>query len=74
MQYLFSRCTEFGDGYIIEPEDVRRWKKLIAIPYANLTGESKDSGRKEADRTIAILEELDDALLGDLCGDSVMSV
>lgn len=58
MQYLFSRWTRVDGGYLIAPDDVTWWEHLIETPYADLTERSKDSDRREADRTLAILKEM----------------
>lgn len=58
MEYLFSRCpfTEQGDA-IIPRELVVRWKRQIAIPYAELTEREKQSDRDEVVHILPIIRE-----------------
>lgn len=44
-----------GGNIIIASELVRRWERQISIPYKGLSEPEKDSDRKEADETLAIV-------------------
>jgi len=39
----------------ITPARLERWQRLIAIPYADLTGAEKDQDRERADKALAIV-------------------
>jgi len=57
-KYLHSECTAVGDTLVIPKGSVEHWRRQIATPYADLTEREKDSDRKEADQTIALLRKL----------------
>lgn len=67
MRHLFSKCgyvtpsledrnNELTEGEAIIPlEFVKRWRRQLSTPYADLSEEEKDSDRKEADKFIAFI-------------------
>ncbi len=53
MKYLFSVCTDGGDGSAIIPADkVERWKRQIETPYGRLSEKEKESDRRQAQKVI----------------------
>lgn len=67
--YLHSKCEkkieiadgrslELGGELLIPADSVAHWQRQIDTPYAGLTEREKDSDRKEADQTIALLRKL----------------
>jgi len=57
MKYLFSKTME-GDAETIIPEElVKRWKRQMSTPFAELSQEEQDSDRREADKFLALLSE-----------------
>lgn len=42
----------------LTPENIARWRRQIATPYADLSGKEKDSDRKEAREILALLADL----------------
>lgn len=64
MRYLFGKCTapihHTEGGLIIPDEFVKRWNRQVLTPYAMLSEEEKESDRKEADKIIRVLSELED--------------
>jgi len=65
MEYLFSKCDyyEIDDGRLtgdlVIPESlVKRWKRQMNTLYEDLSGEEKQSERREADRFIGLLINL----------------
>ena len=58
MKYLFSVGVFNEDGTWTMPTwAVERWRRQMTIPYAQLTETEKDSDRKEADKTLAVIRE-----------------
>lgn len=59
MKYLFGKCRrgkrDLG-SLVIPGDSVRHWQRQIDTPYADLSEREKDSGRKEADLTIATMQ------------------
>lgn len=54
--YLHSLCVPNPDGSLTMPADCAvRWARQIGTPYAALSEREKDSDRKEADNTIAVV-------------------
>jgi len=46
MRYMFDNWTE---------ENIKRWKYQMVTPYSELPEHSKDSDRKEADKTLEVV-------------------
>lgn len=58
MIYLFLKSKRQSDGTVIIPEGlVDRWQTQINTPYEHLSDVEQESDRKEARRTIAIMEK-----------------
>lgn len=56
-EYLFSKGTFNKDGTWIMPAwAVKRWKRQMETPYAELSESERDNDRKEADKFIAVIE------------------
>lgn len=59
MRYLFEKSTLNADGTATIPAwAVERWQRQVATPYHNLPEEEKESDRAEADRVIAVINEV----------------
>lgn len=57
MIYMFSKGKLNNDGTWTMPEwAVERWSKQAGMKYGGLSEKEKDSDRKEADETIALIE------------------
>lgn len=55
-RYLHSKCVRNSDGSLTIPADsVRWWERQIETSYSRLSEQEKDSDRKEADSTMALL-------------------
>jgi hypothetical protein len=56
-RYMHSKCAPHGeDGALLIPADlVKRWEKLMAIQYWELTDEEKESDREQARRYIPLI-------------------
>ena len=59
MEYLFSKCQFEKAGTIMPGWAVIRWHKQMKTAYKDLSKEEKESDRKEADKIIEILKELE---------------
>ena len=58
MKYLFTKGKKNDDGsFTINKESVNRWERQMKTNYKNLSQKEKDSDRKEADKTIKIVEK-----------------
>jgi hypothetical protein len=59
MRYQFSVCTQNPDGSLTIPAaSVKHWQRQIDTPYSDLTEKEKDSDREQADKILAVLEEV----------------
>lgn len=59
MVYLFSKGEIDENGNWIMPVwAVERWTRQMKTPYSELSENEKDSDRKEAEKIIAIINEL----------------
>ena len=65
MEYLFSRTMRPipGSAPMIPERWAERWQRQMDTPYAELSEAEQDSDRKEADRMLAIMEPILDALV-----------
>jgi hypothetical protein len=56
-RYLHSKCVPQGDdGSLLIPADlVKRWEKLMATPYLELSDEEKESDREQVRRYIPLI-------------------
>ncbi len=62
MGYLFGKGESNEDGTWTMPAwAVKRWRLQAATPFSELSGEEKDSDRKEADKFLAVMEGATDA-------------
>lgn len=62
MRYLFSQCTstDDGDGSLVIPvELVLCWMGQACTLYQELSEQEKDSDRKQADKVLAVLDEME---------------
>src|SRR5260221_12772221 len=58
MQYLFSKCTRQYDGSLLIPLNLAlRWNRQVALSYAELTEQEKQSDRDEVARILPIIDE-----------------
>lgn len=56
MEYVFSKGTPNAEGSVYLPEEVvLRWTRQMNTVYADLPEIEKDTDRREADKTLAIL-------------------
>lgn len=59
MEYLFSKCTLNDDGTATIPAwAVTRWQRQIATSLVDLPSDEQETDLREADKFLAILEEL----------------
>lgn len=59
MDYLFSVSKYNGDGSVTIPKYyVDRWKRQVNTDYRDLSEEEKESDRKEADRALAVIDDM----------------
>lgn len=57
MRYLFSKGTFNDDGTWTMPKwAVEHWQRQMNTPYAELSESEKESDRKEADKTLAVIK------------------
>jgi hypothetical protein len=60
-RYLHSQCERNEDGSLTIPaESVKHWERQITSKYTDLTDREKNSDRKEACRTIAVVLGLEE--------------
>lgn len=60
MRYLFDQCDFNEDFTVTIPASLaKRWLRQVNTAYNDLPENEKDADRKEADRVIAILEEME---------------
>ena len=60
MRYLFSQVKLTKRVLKIPVEAIERWERQLNIPYSRLSDEEKESDRKEADKFIPLLMELNE--------------
>lgn len=53
MRYFFDQCQKYKWGTVAPRDYVRRLGQLIDLPYSELTQESADMDRAEADKMLA---------------------
>lgn len=60
MEYLLGKCQPTGgDGSVAIPAAyMTNLERLMAVPYWDMPESSKESDRREADRMLAIMEEV----------------
>ncbi len=64
MDYQFSKGAFNEDGsWTMPPDLVKRWKGQAETPYNKLSDAEKDSDRKEADKTLVVVEGSDRKVL-----------
>ena len=57
-KHLHSECTKNKDGSLSIPKElVDRWERQISTKYSELTEKEKESDRKEASKTINIINK-----------------
>jgi hypothetical protein len=57
--YLFSKCEENPDGSLTIPASyVDHWCAQIETPYAHLSETAKESDRKEARQSVAVIKAM----------------
>lgn len=60
MRYLFDLSIDAGSGSVlIHGDQVRRWKRQMNAPYADLPESERESDRDEADKMLAIMQPAD---------------
>jgi hypothetical protein len=60
MRYLFSKSVELNDGIVLVPKwAVDRWNRQMTTAYADLSEDEKESDRREADRYLVHIEQLE---------------
>jgi hypothetical protein len=61
MRYLFGQCDSIYsasmEGAVIPDWAVERWSRQMETPYALLSGQEKESDRKEARNTLVLLKK-----------------
>jgi hypothetical protein len=59
-RYVHSKCTPHGDdgALVIPAELVKRWERLIATSYSELTEKEKDSDREQVHRYLPLIARL----------------
>lgn len=59
MEYLFSKCERDIYGKVVIPDwAIKRWTRQMVTRYAELPDDEKKSDRAEADKMLAIVEQL----------------
>lgn len=59
MSYMFSKGTLNDDGTWTMPQEfVARWTRQTSTLYENLSHPEQESDRKEADKFLAVINEL----------------
>lgn len=56
-RWLHSKLNKSSIGMVMKPEDYQHWEEQIASEYVELSEPEKDSDRKEADITLAIIDQ-----------------
>jgi hypothetical protein len=58
MHYLFTKGAQYSYGeFQIEAASVAHWRRQMNTPYSGLTEAEKESDRKEARKTLAVLTD-----------------
>lgn len=56
MKYLFKVSDDFGDeSVVITPSHVKRWRRQMSTPYADLPDHEKESDRVEARKMLEVM-------------------
>jgi len=64
MKHQFSQCRRMDNGDMVIPsEEVIRWQRQMETPYVALSEQEKESDRHRADRVIAVLDVISEAVL-----------
>lgn len=64
MHYVFSQCIPTGEGaFSIPPGLVRHWARQMDTPYEELSEREKESDREQADKVLAVLDEVEDIVM-----------
>lgn len=59
MRYMFTRGDHRSNGdWLVPWEWVQRWQRQMNTPYEHLSSGEQESDRKEADRVLALVEDL----------------
>lgn len=85
MSYLFTKgILNPGGSFTINADSVERWKRQLQTSYVDLSEQEKDSDRKEADNTLALIikatdETANEPATGDeavcrMCGETIRYV
>jgi hypothetical protein len=68
-RYMHNKCAPQEDGSLVIPAELaRRWERLMATPYRELSEQEKESDREQVRRYIPVIVEV----LGDQ-GDSTQT-
>ena len=55
-RYMHGKCSPGADGSLVIPAELaRRWERLIATPYSDLTDEEKESDREQVRRYLPLI-------------------
>ena len=58
-RYVHSKCIAGPDGSLVIPANlVKRWERLIATPYSDLTEAEKESDREQVRKYLPIIERI----------------
>lgn len=68
MRYLFSKAVPnaYTKNLSIMTNDIERWERQIATPYADLSEEDKEKDREQVRRYLPLFEQRIAALTGDI--------